>query len=1496
MHAQTCSTVPVIEECEARILYSADMQALLTASAEATLSAMRGETQMRHEIVFIDSAVAGYAQLAESIAAAPAGFGTREVIVLDSERDGISTLSAILGARRDLDAIHIISHGEPGTIHIGDSRLNLDNLPQNAVAISGWGDALAAHGDILLYGCAVAGNAAGEELLRELGLLTGADIAASTDLTGSAAAGGNWMLEYQSGRIQTRTAADANTQAAWPGLLASYAVTSTADSGMGSLRQAIIDANGHPGTDTIVFDIGAGTQLISPSSALPRITDTVTLDGSTQTGYAGKPLITLDGAATRSGHGLVFDTGSAGSALTGLDIRHFSWDGVDILGVSDIAVQGNRIEANAGAGILVFGNAANLRIGGAANGNVIADNGGAGIVVYSANASAIQISENAIAGNGGLGIDLGRADGVSQNDAADQDGGPNGMQNFPVLSSATQSDTQVAITGSLGSNPSRLYRLEFFSSAVQDASGHGEGERFLGAAAVQTDNAGRAAFQVTLPAAFAAGEWISATATDQAVSETSEFSHSIMVNQSHLPVGADSAVSMPEDSTYIFSAAEFGFSDADGDRLAAVRIATLTGAGMLYWNGAPARAGDLITRADLDHGRFTFKAEQDAVDESYASFDFQVQDDGLNNLDPSARRMTIAVLPVNDAPAGADTTVTAREDTAYRFTAADFGFSDRDGNMFTSLLISALPEAGELRIAGTQAHAGDQLPVTDIDAGRLTYVAAENASGDAYAVFRFQVGDDGGTDFGGIDLDPQPRIVQIDVAPVNDAPAGTDGIIDLFESQAHVFVTDEFGFADTEKDGLLTVFLAGVPATGTLASGDRILAPGDYVSREEIEQGQLIFTPGESKTEVFGFYVKDDGGVQGDGKDMSARPNTITLRIAPVNHAPTGSDKSIQLNEDALYVLKAEDFGFSDSDGDAFDAVSFTTLPAAGRLSLNDQELSAGSVVTKADIDLGRLLYAPAAEQHGSPYASLTFQVKDDGGSAHGGHDRDASSRILTFNVAAIGDAPDGKDQTLFMKEDTAYILQAADFGFVDPDGDALAGVRILSLPMAGTLLLHGSPVAAGEQVDRAAVSSGELVFIPVADHSGSAYASFAFAVIDSSNAALFDPTPNKIVINVAAVYDPPAIELPAGGQIYEGGAVAFDTAGGNRIHVKNDDAGATSRQITLTVDHGTLTLGTQTASTVTMSGTITDIETALADLRYMAPVAYSGAVELRISLMDGSNAGKDGTIIAERTFGFLLRSPMALKTDTTPASDGTAQGAGSAQTGASATGTGSSGAPASAGSAARSATQATQVAKGRMEDLLIPVAVAANAHQQAAMAESLPMQTVVTAKADAGAAQLSRISMPAASSPEQAAAADAASQQNVLTLDALFQKAQRGKLNLLFNTGISSSDGKAGEQAGGVTLSLNGTESAGSISAQAIEATGILISLGTMWLFVGKGALLTSLFAGMPAWQRIDPLHVIAGGESTAGNDDDSMAGIADDLFGAPGPSGAGNAMDRKT
>lgn len=313
-------------------------------------------------------------------------------------------------------------------------------------------------------------------------------------------------------------------------------VVNTNDAGQGSLRQVLLNAgilsgdaaleqaNGYvKGTENAIFMLPttdpqhvAGTWTVKLNSALPNITAPLALDGRKQAGFSNQPVIILDGSSAGTSNGITLDTGSNGSIIQALAIKNFN-----------------------GAGIRL-NETANNQIGGAlsGHGNIITANGGAGIAVTAATAVNNSILGNSIHGNGGLGIDLNN-DGVTANDAGDTDTGANHLLNYPAVTAA-----------SFGSNGSKIvtydfsldvpanthgYRLEFFKNATKDASGHGEGQFYLGSKDF-THTGGALKFKGSFNAnqTVATSEFISVTVTEKtsptAFGSTSEFSGAINGN------------------------------------------------------------------------------------------------------------------------------------------------------------------------------------------------------------------------------------------------------------------------------------------------------------------------------------------------------------------------------------------------------------------------------------------------------------------------------------------------------------------------------------------------------------------------------------------------------------------------------------------------------------------------------------------------------------------------------------------------------------------------------------------------------------------------------------------------------------------------------------------------------------------------------------------------------------------------------------------------------
>jgi nitrogen fixation protein len=205
--------------------------------------------------------------------------------------------------------------------------------------------------------------------------------------------------------------------------------------------------------------------------------------------------------------------------------------GTDPIGTIDLG--SNRI------GIIVTGD--DMTIGGVnpGEGNTIAFNGktfGSGGVGISA--QHVRVRGNRIYSNNGLGIDLpvGGNGGVTPNDPGDADSGPNGLQNYPILTSAGPALPQGSgthITGILNSTPATTFDLDFYSNpaCAPRPQEFLEGQDYIGSHQVTTDGSGNAGFDITLPFTVEANARITATATDPN-GNTSEFSQRLIFSMS----------------------------------------------------------------------------------------------------------------------------------------------------------------------------------------------------------------------------------------------------------------------------------------------------------------------------------------------------------------------------------------------------------------------------------------------------------------------------------------------------------------------------------------------------------------------------------------------------------------------------------------------------------------------------------------------------------------------------------------------------------------------------------------------------------------------------------------------------------------------------------------------------------------------------------------------------------------------------------------------------
>ena len=202
---------------------------------------------MTKQIIFVDSAVQNYQSLLQKADT------NAEIVILDPQKSGIQQISEILATKTGLDAIHILSHGSQGNLNLGADSLN----SQNISSTESWGKALTENGDIVLYGCDVAGGETGLNFVQKLSEITKADIAASDNKTGNANKGGDWDLEIAIGSIEAPVPLNESAIKDYDYVLANFNVTQATDDGTGltanTLSWAIRQANITAGSDTITL-------------------------------------------------------------------------------------------------------------------------------------------------------------------------------------------------------------------------------------------------------------------------------------------------------------------------------------------------------------------------------------------------------------------------------------------------------------------------------------------------------------------------------------------------------------------------------------------------------------------------------------------------------------------------------------------------------------------------------------------------------------------------------------------------------------------------------------------------------------------------------------------------------------------------------------------------------------------------------------------------------------------------------------------------------------------------------------------------------------------------------------------------------------------------------------------------------------------------------------------------------------------------------------------
>jgi|GEM_PF-2237934 len=495
------------------------------------------------------------------------------------------------------------------------------------------------------------------------------------------------------------------------------------------------------------------------------------------------------------------------------------------------------------------------------------------------------------------------------------------------------------------------------------------------------------------------------------------------------------------------------------------------------------------------------------------------------------------------------------------------------------------------------------------------------------------------------------------VGAVNDLPSGTDNTVTTPEDTAYTFAAADFGFTDpndTPPNTLLAVKITTLPTLGTLTNNNVTVNAGDFIPVANINGGLLKFTPvadgfGTPYTS-FTFQVQDNGG----GTDLDPTPNTMTINVTAVNDPPSFT---IAANPPAV----AQDAGpqtvlnfatnISPGPNETGQVLTFNITPGVTTGTLTF------STPPSINTTTGTLTYTATNGTSGTATFSVT--LSDDGGGTNTSAPQSFTITVVPPNASPVVTTTAGN---LAYTENQAATAIDPGLTVTDSDDANLTGATVaITANFAsgqdvlaftnqlgitgnynsgtGVLTLTGTTTVANYQTALRSVT-----YANSSNNPSTATRTATFTATDGISI----PGSATRGIAITAVNDAPVNTVPGPQSTGEDTAKVFSSGNGNQISVADADLGANPIKITLTATNGTLTLASTGGLTITtgdgtndpvivFTGMLASVNAALNGLSFNPTADFTGAASLQIISDDQGNTGTGGALTDTDTINITV-------------------------------------------------------------------------------------------------------------------------------------------------------------------------------------------------------------------------------------------------------------------